>query len=161
VRQAANLWAVKAQLHQELLGQVDFDPQISLVDSVAVPICRFARADRCRRLRELAAWGHDEVAKQTYLGLRAHLRVCWPGVIVDGRLTPANMSDLAVGEELLAEVAGWSLADRNYGSPGWPSSYRPKEGGCWRLLVGAAALSSGHRPGSPANVAGSRRSSAS
>jgi hypothetical protein len=101
------------------------------------------------------------VAKQTYLGLRAHLRVCWPGVIVDGRLTPANTSDLAVGEELLAEVAGWSLADRNYGSPGWPSSYRPKEGGCWRLLVGAAALSSGHRPGSPANVAGSRRSSAS
>jgi hypothetical protein len=161
VRQAANLWAVKAQLHQELLGQVDFDPQISLVDSVAVPICRFARAYRCRRLRELAAWGHDEVAKQTYLGLRAHLRVCWPGVIVDGRLTPANMSDLAVGEELLAEVAGWTLADRNYGSPGWPSSYRPKEGGCWRLLVGAAALSSGHRPGSPANVAGSRRSSAS
>jgi hypothetical protein len=52
---------------------------------VAVPICRFARAYRCRRLRELAAWGHDEVAKQTYLGLRAHLRVCWPGVIVDGR----------------------------------------------------------------------------
>src|SRR4030095_717712 len=44
VRQAANLWAVKAQLHQELLGQVDFDPQISLVDSVAVPVCRFARA---------------------------------------------------------------------------------------------------------------------
>jgi hypothetical protein len=49
-------------------------PAVSLVDSVAVPICRFARADRCRRLRELAAWGHDEVAKQTDLGLRAHLR---------------------------------------------------------------------------------------
>jgi hypothetical protein len=79
VRQAANLWAVKAQLHQELLGQVDFDPQICLVDSVAVPVCRFARAYRCRRLGELAAWGHDEVAKQTYLGLRAHLGVCWPG----------------------------------------------------------------------------------
>jgi hypothetical protein len=63
----------QAQLHRELLGQVDFDPQISLVDSVAVPVCRFARADRCRRLRALAAWGHDEVAKQTYLGLRAHL----------------------------------------------------------------------------------------
>jgi hypothetical protein len=88
-----------------------------MVDSVAMPICRFARAYRCRRLRELAAWGHDEVAKQTYLGLRAHLRVCWPGVIVDGRLVAANVSDPAMGAELLAGVAGWVLADRNYGSP--------------------------------------------
>jgi hypothetical protein len=109
VRQAANLWAVKQRLYQHLLGQVRFDPAVSLVDSVAIPICRFARAYRCRRLRELAAWGHDEVAKQTYLGLRAHLRVCWPGVIVAGRLAPANVSDLAVGEELLAGVAGWVL----------------------------------------------------
>jgi hypothetical protein len=117
VRQAANLWVVKQRLYQHLLGQVQCDPEVSLVDSVAIPVCRFARAYRCRRLRELAAWGHDEAAKQTYLGLRAHLRVCWPGVIVEGRLAPANLSDLAVGEELLAGVAGWVLADRNYGSP--------------------------------------------
>jgi Transposase DDE domain len=117
VRQAANLWAVKQRLHRHLLGQVGCDPALSMVDSVAMPICRFARAYRCRRLRELAAWGHDEVAKQTYLGLRAHLRVCWPGVIVDGRLVAANVSDPAMGAELLAGVAGWVLADRNYGSP--------------------------------------------
>jgi glycosyltransferase involved in cell wall biosynthesis len=39
-------------------------------DSLAVPICRFARAYRCRRPRELGTWGHDEAAKQPYLGLR-------------------------------------------------------------------------------------------
>jgi hypothetical protein len=117
VRQAANLWAAKRRLHRHLLSRMDFDPAVSLVDSVAVPVCRFARAYRCRRLRELAAWGHDEAAKQTYLGLRAHLRVCWPGVIVDGRLVAANVSDLAMGAELLLGVAGWTLADRNDGSP--------------------------------------------
>ena len=37
VRQAANLWAVKQRLRQHLLTQVDFDPAVSLVDSVAVP----------------------------------------------------------------------------------------------------------------------------
>jgi hypothetical protein len=111
-RQAANLWAVKAQLHRDLLSRIEFDPAVSLVDSVAIAICRFARADRCRRLRELAAWGHDEAAKQTYLGLRAHLRVCWPGVILDGRLAPANCCDLAVGTELLAgwPVGRWPIA---------------------------------------------------
>lgn len=116
-RQAANLWAVKQRLHQHLLAQVGCDPAVSIVDSAAVPVCRFARAYRCRRLREVAGWGYDEVARQAYLGLRAHLRVCWPGVVADGRLAPANVSDLAVGEELLAGVAGWVLADRNYGSP--------------------------------------------
>jgi hypothetical protein len=55
-RQAANLWAIKHRLRQNLLLQVECDPRVCLVDSVAVPICRFARADRCRRLRELAAW---------------------------------------------------------------------------------------------------------
>ena len=37
VRQAANLWAVKAQLRQELLGQVGFDPQVSILDSFPMP----------------------------------------------------------------------------------------------------------------------------
>ena len=37
-------------------------------------------------------------------------------MIVDGRLVPANVSDLAMGADLLAGVAGWVLADRNYGS---------------------------------------------
>jgi hypothetical protein len=29
----------------------------------------------------------------------------------------ANISDMAMGAELLAGVAGWTLADRNYGTP--------------------------------------------
>jgi Transposase DDE domain len=143
-RQAANLWAVKAQLHRHLLTKVDFDPQVCLVDSVAMPICRFARAYRCRRLRELAAWGHDEAAKQTYLGLRAHLRVYWPGVIVDGRLAPANLSDLAVGEELLANVAGWTLADRNYGSP--RLAHQLADQGAWLLAPPRGKPRSGRPP---------------
>jgi hypothetical protein len=86
VRQAANLWAVKAQLRQQLLGQVGFDPAISILDSFPMPVCRFGRAYRCRRLAGLAAFGRDEGAKQTFYGVRAHLRVCWPGVIADSGL---------------------------------------------------------------------------
>jgi hypothetical protein len=117
VRQAANLWAVKAQLRQQLLAQVRFDPAVSILDSFPVPVCRFGRADRCRRLAGLAAFGRDEGAKQTSYGLRAHLRVCWPGVICDGRLAPANLHDLTMAEELLAGVHGWALGDRSYWSP--------------------------------------------
>jgi len=69
VHQAANLWAVKAQLRQQLLGRVGFDPQVSILDSFPIPVCRFGRAYHCRRLAGLAAFGRDEGAKQTYDGL--------------------------------------------------------------------------------------------
>ena len=72
------MWAVKAQLRQQLLGQISFDPQVSILDSFPMPVCRFGRAYRCRRLAGLAAFGRDEGAKQTFYGVRAHLRVCWP-----------------------------------------------------------------------------------
>ena len=117
-RQAANLWAVKEKLWKHLLGQVRFYPEVSLVDSFPVPVCRFARAYRCRVLAEESAFGHDEMSKQTFYGLRAHLRVCWPGVIVSIDLAPANVHDLTMAEEMLGEAAkGWVLGDRNYWSP--------------------------------------------
>jgi hypothetical protein len=116
-RQAANLWAVKAQLRQQLLSQISFDPAVSILDSFPMPVCRFGRAYRCRRLAGLASFGRDEGAKQTYYGVRAHLRVCWPGVIVAGHLAPANLHDLTMAEDLVADAHGWALGDRSYWSP--------------------------------------------
>jgi len=118
-RQAANLWTVKEMLWKHLLGQVCFDPEVSLIDSFPVPTCRFARAYRCRILAEESAFGYDEMTKQTFYGLRAHLRVCWPGVIVEMDLAPSNVHDLRLAEELLqgAQEEGWVLGDRNYWSP--------------------------------------------
>jgi hypothetical protein len=116
-RQAANLWRVKERLWQQLLRGVEVDRAISLIDSFPVPVCRFARANRCRRLREVAAYGYDELAHQTFFGVRAHLRVCWPGVIVGLHLSPAHVHELPVAERLLERAQGWALGDRNYWSP--------------------------------------------
>jgi hypothetical protein len=116
-RQMANLWQVKQHLWQALLQHITYDPQLAFVDSFPVPICRFARAYRCRKLSGLAAYGYDELAKQTYYGLRAHVRVCYPGVIVALELTPANMHDTAVVQDLTEHFSGRLLGDRNYWSP--------------------------------------------
>ena len=70
-------------LWKHLLGRVRFDPEVSLIDSFPVPTCHFGRAYRCRRLAEESAFGYDEMKKQTFYGLRAHLRVCWPGIVVE------------------------------------------------------------------------------
>lgn len=118
-RQAANLWKVKERLWQHLLTQIAYDPALSIIDSCPLPVCQFARAPRCRRLREYAAYGKDELVRQTYYGLRLHLRVCWPGVIVGFNLVAANEPDLPVAEsDLLPGVAGWALGDRGYWKEG-------------------------------------------
>jgi hypothetical protein len=116
-RQAANLWATKHALWRRLLAMAGHDPAVTLVDSMPVPVCRFARAHRCRRLRGLSAFGHDPVAHQTYHGLRLHLRIAWPGVITAATLAPANEADLAVAAQLLAGLVGWALGDKGYWSP--------------------------------------------
>ena len=116
-RQAANLWRWKERVWQALRAQIPHDPRINLVASFPVPVCRFARAHRCRLFRGDAAFGHDEVARGTYFGFRCHVRVCWPGIVAAVSLAPANESDLAVLPELVEGTWGFAVGDRNYWSP--------------------------------------------
>src|SRR5215210_702233 len=124
-RQAANLWKTKELLWRRFLDEkVHYDPAISIIDSFAVPVCRFARAPRCRRLRAESAYGHDSSSGKKgkagiFFGMKGHVRVCWPGVIVEASLAAANHHDLSVAEEILEEArhGGWVLGDRNYHSP--------------------------------------------
>lgn len=39
IRKAANLWKVKERIWQEMLRQMPFDRQISIVNSFPVPVC--------------------------------------------------------------------------------------------------------------------------
>lgn len=116
-RQAANLWAVKEWLWQRLIERVEHDEEVSIIDSFPMPVCRFARAKRCKRFAGEAAFGYDAVAKQTFYGFRAHVRIAWPGVIVACDLAPANASDLSMVDELTEATQGYLLGDRNYWSP--------------------------------------------
>jgi hypothetical protein len=107
LRQAANLWAVKRALWQALVPRARGDAALSILDSVPVPVSRFSRAKRCRLFPGLAAYGRDPCLPGLFFGLRAHLRVTWPGVIADFELAP----------ELLRGAGGWALGDRAYRSP--------------------------------------------
>lgn len=117
-RQMANLWRVKEQLWQYLLTQVTYDETIAVIDSFPLPVCRFGRAYRSKRLREWSAWGYDDVNRQPFFGLRAHAVICWPGVIVGLALHPADIHDRWVADDLLVTARpGWAIGDTNYWSP--------------------------------------------
>jgi hypothetical protein len=64
------------------------------------------------------------------LGMRAHVLVCWPGVVVRANVAPANVHDLHLAERLLEGMGrGWVLADRNYWSPLVSEQLYEREGG--------------------------------
>jgi hypothetical protein len=114
VRQSANLWAIKLQLWRQLLRWLHYDTTDHIMDSMSLPVCCFARTNRCRRLREVSAYGYDEVARQKCFGLRVHARLSWPGVICDLELLPADVHDTVAAEMMLTGAKGQVLADRNY-----------------------------------------------
>jgi hypothetical protein len=158
-RQAANLWAVKEVLWKHLLGQMCFDPEVSLIDSFPVPTCHFARAYRCRRLAEESAFGYDEMTKQTFYGLRAHLRVCWPGVIVEMDLAPANVHETCAWPRNCSKrrkrAGSWAT-----GTTGVPSSPRgsQRRGSVCSLLTNPRKGKGGAgQAGWCKSVAGSKR----
>lgn len=112
-RQAANFWAVKEALWRALVVHLPHDLDFHLVDRVPHPVCRFARAYRCRRFAGQATSGRDEVARQTYYGFRCHVCLAWPGVITELGVAPANVSDLAALPRVAAGDHDLHVGDRN------------------------------------------------
>ena|SRR3712207_2755349 len=137
-RQAANLWKMKEDLWQEFLALAPHDPTFALVDSMPLPACLFARAYRCRRFRGEAAFGKDTLLRQTFYGLRVHMRVCWPGVITRLSVTPADVHELSVLPQLLESTRGLAVGDRNYWSP-------EMRGELARIGIGGVALLAPYR----------------
>ena len=120
VRQAANLWHVKELLWRRLVSEVaPVDQSLHVVDSMPVPVCRFARASFCKAFRGSARYGKDHADRQTFYGFRLHARVTWPGIISELFVKPANQSEQSVLARL-AESAPFDcaiLGDRNYCVP--------------------------------------------
>lgn len=122
-RQSANLWRVKEKVWQALVKALPQHAALHFLESVPLPVCGFARATFCRRFdREdvaglKAAYGYDHVARQTFYGFRLHLQVSFPGVVRRLVLTPAHVADVAASPDLLQNVQGIVIGDRNYHSP--------------------------------------------
>ena len=107
-------------LRQVLLRGLDVAlDQGAVIDSLPVPAVKFHWVPHCAAewAEHGARFGKVASKKQTIFGYKLHLLVTWGGVILDFELAPANATDLAVGEELLAGWPGWrALGDKGYTS---------------------------------------------
>ena len=133
-RQAANLWKVKEGIWQhvlehELLLAQELEEPLLVVDSFPIAVCKRSRSYKCKVMRDLADRGHDSNLGK-FLGMRAHVLVLWPGIIVRAEVCGANVHDTHLAERLLEGMGrGWVLADRNYCSPELREQLYDVEGG--------------------------------
>jgi hypothetical protein len=116
-RQAANLYAVKKQMHARLAERLAARDTLWLVDSLPVHACAFGRAGFARRLRGDAGYGRDHTRRGLMYGFRLHARATREGAIVAFDLAPANVSDLAMVDQLGPPPGSVGVGDRGYWSP--------------------------------------------
>jgi hypothetical protein len=127
VRQAANLWAIKERLWCWLRDElIRYDPSLSSVDRVRLPLCRCARAPWCVRFRGVASYGKDHTDRQTFYSFRLHAQLSWPGLLTRVFLAPANEADGEIAPNLLECTTGVVLGDRNYWLPDLQAYLRTK-----------------------------------
>ena len=102
----------------DTLGELFARGATFLLDSLPVPVCRRARARRCRKVRGKLYCGYCAAKREKVFGWRLHL-VCTPtGVPVAFALLPAALHDLTPVHELTVGLpkAAAVYTDKAYNS---------------------------------------------
>ncbi len=84
----------------ETLGALFATGEAFLIDSMPVPVCRRARARRCRKARGKAFCGYCAAKREKFFGWRLHLVCTTAGVPVAFDLVPGGLHDLTPIHEL-------------------------------------------------------------
>lgn len=115
VRQAANLWNIKAQIQQRLTqisGQAADTVQI--IDTLPLPVCTYTRSGRDRCFKPAADYGYCAAKEMKYYGFKLGLRISRAGMIIDYPLLPARPHDSQLLDDLVAGFEGVVPADKGF-----------------------------------------------
>ncbi|MBI4640463.1 MAG: IS982 family transposase [Candidatus Tectomicrobia bacterium] len=115
VRQAANLWLVKAAIQRRLIivsGQIH-DP-VQVIDTLPMPVCGLTRGRRDRCFKPWADYGYCAAKDQHYYGFKLGLRMARSGMITWYPLLPARPHDIQLLDDLVENFAGLAPADKGF-----------------------------------------------
>ncbi|RMH44587.1 MAG: IS982 family transposase [Gammaproteobacteria bacterium] len=115
VRQAANLWFVKAMIQRRLTqisGQAADSVQI--IDTLPLPVCTYTRSQRDRCFKPEADYGYCAAKDLHYYGFKLGLRISRVGMIIHYPLLPARPHDSQLLDDLIAGFEGVVPADKAF-----------------------------------------------
>jgi hypothetical protein len=99
-----------------LVADIYAQGEVFIIDSMPLPVCKRARASRCKKVRGKAFCGYCAAKKEKFFGWRLHL-ICTPeGIPVSFDLLPASEQDLTPIHELTAglPVGATVFGDKGY-----------------------------------------------
>jgi len=99
-----------------LLSDLYRQGEAFIIDSMPLPVCKRARASRCKKVRGKAFCGYCAAKKEKFFGWRLHL-ICTPeGIPVSFDLLPASEQDLTPIHELTVALPQGSavFGDKGY-----------------------------------------------
>jgi hypothetical protein len=110
VRQSANLWQVKAWMHQHLVRRLGgHQAPLQVIDTLPVPICKVARRFQRKIFRTESVLdtppptkGYCAAKEEDYFGFKGGLRITDYGLIVHAPLLQAYGHDSLCRDDLLA-----------------------------------------------------------
>jgi hypothetical protein len=118
VRQAADLWQVKAAIQKRLV-EVSQQAQapIQPIDTLPLPVCTYTRAQRDKCFKFRADYGYCAAKQLHYYGFKLGLRVSLAGMITHYPLLSARPHDVNHTEALVEGFHGLVPADKGFIDP--------------------------------------------
>lgn len=115
VRQAANLWQVKAAIQRRLTGvSGQADDPVQPIDTLPLPVCVYTRSKRDRCFKPDAGYGYCAAKDLHYYGFKLGLRISRAGMITHYALLPARPHDIHLLGDLLDGFTGVAPADKAF-----------------------------------------------
>ena len=115
VRQAANLWCIKQIIQEQLAAALGaYGAPVHIIDGFPLPVCRLARAKRCRTFRDVSAKGYCAAKDEYYWGLHGSLVISASGVITGKTATAAPLDERAALFDVLPGIQGLLIGDKGY-----------------------------------------------
>jgi hypothetical protein len=118
VRQAADLWHVKAAIWQVLVQRSGQSTNpVQIIDTLPLPVCTYTRARRDRCFKTVADYGHCAAKQLSYYGFKLGLRVSSLGMITHFPLLAARPHDVNHTNALVEGFSGLCPADKGFIDP--------------------------------------------
>lgn len=113
-RTRRNLLNVIEVIRSNMVEYMTNNSNVFIVDSMPIPVCKFARAYFSKRFKTIAEYGYCAAKKENYYGFKLHALTTIDGYITNIAITGANIDDRKALYDILPSKKATIIGDKGY-----------------------------------------------